>query len=283
MIEIIFLFSLALIWVGFASIQDLKTRMVCNWISFSLIIFAIGFRFFYSLFNNDFSFFYQGLIGLGIFFVLGNALYYGRMFAGGDAKLMIAFGAVLPVSNVFLENLNSSLLFLLIFIFTGSVYGVSWSVFLSLKNYRTYRKEFWKQFEKNKKITFFSLLLGIVFLVLGFAQQVFFYIGIFIFLAPYVFVYAKAVDESCMVKTLKPGSLTEGDWLYKDIKIGKRTIKSNWNGLNEEDLKLLRRHGKSVKIKQGIPFVPVFFISFAFYFFIKVSFAGATGFSLSLF
>jgi len=50
-----------------------------------------------------FGFFYQGLIGLGIFFVLGNALYYGRMFAGGDAKLMIALGAVLP----FLKFLKS--------------------------------------------------------------------------------------------------------------------------------------------------------------------------------
>jgi hypothetical protein len=30
------------------------------------------------------NFFYQGLIGLGIFFIIGNAFYYGRLFAGGD-------------------------------------------------------------------------------------------------------------------------------------------------------------------------------------------------------
>ena len=51
------------------------------------------------VFTDSFNFFYQGLIGLGIFFVLGNAFYYGRFFAGGDAKLMISLGAILPLST----------------------------------------------------------------------------------------------------------------------------------------------------------------------------------------
>ena len=70
--ELIFLLILALIWIIFASIQDLKKREVANWISFSLIIFALGFRFFYSFYSEDFNFFYQGLIGLGIFFIIGK-------------------------------------------------------------------------------------------------------------------------------------------------------------------------------------------------------------------
>ena len=111
MFEVIFLSVFALIWLIFASIQDLRTRMVSNWISFSLIIFVLGFRFFYSLFNENFAFFYQGLIGLGIFFVLGNLLYYGKMFAGGDAKLMIALGAVLPFSENFFKNLFWTIIF----------------------------------------------------------------------------------------------------------------------------------------------------------------------------
>ena len=112
MFEVIFLFVLALIWIVFATIQDLRKREVANWLNFSLIIFALGFRFFYSLFSDiGFNFLYQGLIGFGIFFILGNLLYYGKMFAGGDAKLMIALGAVLPFSVVFRENLEIFLLF----------------------------------------------------------------------------------------------------------------------------------------------------------------------------
>ena len=99
MLEVIFLIVLGLIWIVFATLQDLKEREVANWLNFSLIIFALGFRFFFSLFaEQGFSFFYQGLIGLGIFFIVGNGLYYARVFAGGDAKLMIALGTILPLS-----------------------------------------------------------------------------------------------------------------------------------------------------------------------------------------
>ena len=66
MIEMWFLIAVGLIAVIFASIQDLKKREVTNWISFSLIVFALGFRFFYSLFSGesfqDLNFFYYGLL-----------------------------------------------------------------------------------------------------------------------------------------------------------------------------------------------------------------------------
>ena len=106
MYHVISLILLAVTWLVFASIHDLKKRIVPNWLSFSLIIFALGFRFFYSLFNENFSFFLQGLIGLGIFFIIGNLLYYGRMFAGGDAKLMIALGPILGFSGSFLLSVK---------------------------------------------------------------------------------------------------------------------------------------------------------------------------------
>ena len=112
MIEVIFLFLIGLLWILFASVQDLRKREVANWISFSLIVFALGFRFFFSLFNERWGFFLQGLIGLVIFFLIGNLLYYSRMFAGGDAKLMIALGPILAFTNNFFVNLEIYLLFL---------------------------------------------------------------------------------------------------------------------------------------------------------------------------
>ncbi len=125
MYEVIFLWVLALVYIVFAVIQDVRTREIANWLSFSLIIFTLGFRFFYSLFQGDsFVFFYQGLIGLGIFFALGNLLYYGKVFAGGDAKLMIALGTILPSFSVLSKNLQSFFDFLLIFLSVGFVYVI---------------------------------------------------------------------------------------------------------------------------------------------------------------
>jgi len=104
MYEIIFLLALGIVWILFASIQDLKTREVANWLSFSLVIFALAFRLFYSINLRDMNFLYQGFLGLGIFFIIGNLMYYGRVFAGGDAKLMIVLGSILPLSeNIFIN------------------------------------------------------------------------------------------------------------------------------------------------------------------------------------
>lgn len=263
MIEVIFLFSLALLWIVFAVIQDLRKREIANWLNFSLIVFALGFRFFYSLFSADnFMFFYQGLFGLGIFFLLGNFLYYGRVFAGGDAKLMIALGAVLPFSESFFANIKFFSVFFLIFLFVSAAYSLAGSLILSLKNFRRFRKEFSNQMGKNKRFILPVLLLALIVMAFGFLENLFFFIGILIFVLPYLYIFAKAVDESCMIKKVKTSKLTEGDWLYKDVRIGQKTIKATWDGLTKGDINQLKKKHKFVLIRYGIPFSPVFLISF---------------------
>lgn len=264
MYEIVFLSVLAIIWIVFATVQDLKKREIANWLNFSLVIFALGFRFFYSLFHSgNFGFFYQGLIGLLIFFILGNLLYYGRLFAGGDAKLMIALGTVLPFSETFSVNLKLFGSFLFIFLFIGAVYSLAVSLAFSLNNFRKFRKEFRKQLRENKNIYNLILFLAIILVIIGiFNNAVLIYFGIIVFILPYLHLYAKAVDESCMIKKIKTSQLTEGDWLYKDIKIGRKNIKAGWDGLKKEEINALRKKYKTVLIRHGIPFSPVFLISF---------------------
>jgi len=263
MLETIFLIVLGFIWIIFAVVQDLKKREIANWLNFSLIIFALTFRFFYSFFGNEgYNFFYQGLIGFGAFFIIGNLLYYGKVFAGGDAKLMIALGAIIPFSGNFLININSAVMFLASFLIAGALYGIIFSLILGIKNKKAFTKEFSKQFSKNKKYFYISLILGILLVVLAFFDSALFYIAMLVFISPYVYISAKAIDESCMIKRVGTNNITEGDWLYKDIKIGKTLIKASWDGLNKEDIILLRKKKKEVLIRQGIPFSPVFLISY---------------------
>lgn len=271
MFEVIFLIVLGMIWMGFASLQDLKSREVANWLNFSLIIFALGFRFFYSLFEaGNFMFFYQGLIGLGIFLVLGNALYYSRMFAGGDAKLMIALGTVLPFSNNFFSNLWIFVWWFFIFLFVGGIYGLFWAGSLAIRNKKKFTGEFRKIFKRYRNYIIMVNFFGLFAIVLGFSQLAFLFLGAFIFISPYLFVFAKAIDDCCMVKNISTKNLTEGDWLYRNVKVGKKIIKAKWEGVSKEEIKLLQKK-KSVKIREGIPFVPVFFISFLIiiYFYFK--------------
>ncbi len=263
MFEEVFLICIGLIWIVFATVQDLKKREIANWLNFSLIIFALGFRFFYCLFSEmNFGFFYQGLIGLGIFFILGNLLYYGRVFAGGDAKLFMALGAVLPFSKSLFANLNVFVLFFFAFLIIGALYGLTWSLFLGIKNSKEFKKEFSKRFKKNKKFIYFLMIAGLFFMALGFFESFIFYFGVLIFVTPYFYFSAKAIDEACMIKKIPVRNLTEGDWLYQDLKIGKKVIKAGWDGLNKRDIVFIRKHKKQILIRTGIPFSPVFLISF---------------------
>jgi Flp pilus assembly protein protease CpaA len=264
MYEIIFLSILAILWIVFATVQDLRKREIANWLNFSLIIFALGFRFFYSLFSSgNFGFFYQGLVGLAVFFLLGNFLYYSRMFAGGDAKLMIALGAILPFSETFSANLKLFVVFLFIFLFTGAVYSLITSLAFSLKNFKKFKKEFGKQFKLHTNLYNLIMFLAITLVLIGFFSNILLvYLGAILFFLPYLHLYAKAVDEACMIKKIKTRELTEGDWLYKDVKVGKKTIKANWDGLKKEEINTLRKKYKSILVRYGIPFSPVFLISF---------------------
>jgi len=48
--------------------------------------------------------------------------------------------------------------------------------------------------------------------------------------------YAKSVEEVCMIRKIKTKYLTEGDWLYNDLKVGNKTIKASWDGLGKKKL-----------------------------------------------
>lgn len=263
MLEEIFLLVLGLIWIIFATCQDLKEKEVANWLNFSLIIFALGFRFFFSLFaQNSFSFFYQGLIGLGIFFILGNLLYYSRVFAGGDAKLMIALGTILPLSSNFMSNLSNYVIFLLLFFIVGTFYGIIWSFILVLRNRKSFAKQFVKIFKKNKNIVSMVMFFALMLMILGFYQEGLFYLGLLIFIFPYLFIYAKSIDEAAMIKKIKVSELREGDWLYRDVKVGRKYVKATWDGVSIKEIEAIRKKHKTVSIRQGIAFVPVFLVTF---------------------
>ncbi|VVB80080.1 Preflagellin peptidase [uncultured archaeon] len=266
MFEIVFLFVLGLIWIIFATVQDAKTREISNWLNFSLAIFAIGFRFFYSLFSSNWNFLFQGLIGLGIFFVLGNIFYYTRIFAGGDAKLLISLGAILPIFSSFTSNLTSFVFFLILFLFIGAFYGLVYSFFLVGKNFNNFRKNFSLSIKRNKTVILLFLLFAIILGVLGFISELFFYLGLLIFIMPYLFIYAKTLERSCLVKSISSNKLQEGDWLLKDVRIGRKIMKTSWEGLTLDQIKVLKKSNQKIKIKEGIPFAPVFLISFVLFF-----------------
>lgn len=263
------LIILFLIWAIFASIEDLKKREVEDWLSYSLIVFALGFRFFYSLFYEDFSVFYYGVFGLAIFFALGNLFYYSKLFAGADAKMMIALGTILPMETTFIKNLEIFLIFIFLFLIVGGIYGIVWTIYLSIKNRKEFKKDFAKRFFNSKRILIATFSIGIFLILLAKISPVFFILSLGFLFIPTLYIYSKSVDEVAMVKKVKPKKLTVGDWLVKEVKIQKGKIKANWDGLTKEEIKKLIKNKKEVLVRYGIPFIPVFPISFVLLIFLK--------------
>jgi hypothetical protein len=269
-----FLLFLGLFFLIGAVMQDFKRREVDNVWNFSLIAFALGYRAIISVYILDYHFLLNGLIGLGIFFILGNVFYYGRLFAGGDAKLLIALGAVLPLDYGFLTNIKISLLFVMLFLIGGSIYSIFYSIFLIEKNWKNFKREFFIQLKYYKKIIYFSICLFLFLTIISLIyNKLLFIIAILFFIFPFLTILARSIEESCMVKKIPVNKLTIGDWLYRDIKVKNKKIEKNWEGISESELKLIQRYyKKKVLIKEGIPFTPSFLIAFILLFYLMNDF-----------
>ena len=243
-------------------IQDLKRREVDNLWNFSLIAFALAYRFSVSIYTSNFWFFINGLIGLFIFLILGNIFYYSRLFAGGDAKLLIALGSILPLSYNWLINFKIFGFFVLLFLLGGSIYVFIWSLFLTMINWSKFSREFAKQLRNHKNIFLICLAFFVVGAVASFIRVEFILSAIFL-LFFILFIYSKAVEESCLVKAISTKELTEGDWLYEDIYVNGRKIEKSWHGVSKEELSLIRKkYRRKILVKYGIPFTPSFLIGF---------------------
>ena len=147
-----FIMAIAIFWMIIASIEDFKKREVENWWNFSLIIFILVFKIFLSIETGDYRYFFGGIIGLFIGLGLCNLFYYGRMFAGGDAKLLIALGVILPMSLNWKDNLLILGSFLILLLALGAIYGLVYCLFITLLNLNNFKKEFKKQIKNNKSV-----------------------------------------------------------------------------------------------------------------------------------
>ncbi|MCD4771411.1 prepilin peptidase [archaeon] len=264
-----FLIWFFLIGIIIATLQDLKRREVDNWLNLFLMIGGIVFISYGAILDKSYNtIFHLGFI-LIIMFGIMNLFYYGRVFAGGDAKLLIAMTALF-IGASFYESTTNIGVFLFFLMLSGSIYGLLYSGFLYSKNRKTVNKEMGRV---AKKFTIWHLSLSLGLILLGFVNFLFLLAGIFSIIFMGLYIFAKGLENVSMIRKISGENLREGDWLVKDIKIGKKIIKANWDGLSLNDIKLLKKK-KIILIKEGIAFVPAFLIAFLGYIFLKDWFIG---------
>jgi len=254
------------VWALVASVQDVKTTFVANWLTYSLIVFGLVYRLFYSLFSGMWDFFIFGLAGFVVFFVLAHVFYYGRVFGGGDAKLLMGLGVVLPY-NDFVELGYFAGLFLVLFFVVGGLYSLIASGVLITRRWRRFKKEIVKSWKKDGSWVWLSVPIAFVLLFFVWGNWLGIIGVVLIGLLPFLYVVVKALDE-CMIVSKSGDELLEGDWIVKDVVVKGKKISKTVHGLSLEDIEMLKKSGKRVLVKEGVAFVPVFLITFVLEYFI---------------
>lgn len=277
----IILASVAVIVLIIASLTDIKTREVPDWINFSIIPLALGIRLIWSLSTNDYSYIIEGLVGFSAFFILALLMFYTGQWGGGDSKMLMGMGALIGFpyqfwsSNInwLIEPLPS---FLINTVVVGSIYGLMWSILIGFKNKEKFSKELKKLIKEKKKIIkWWNICIFIIFVLTLFIQDdviklLTILLLVLIHLTFYMIFFIKTIEKSCMLKYVKPTEVTEGDWIAKKIFVNKKYIAGPKDlGIEKKQLRKLVNYYnkgkiKKVLIKVGIPFVPIFLIAYLF-------------------
>jgi Flp pilus assembly protein protease CpaA len=284
MIELIVKHFIAFAYLLAGSISDIKTREVADWSNYGLIAMGISSNLIFSLVSNDWRFFVSSIIGFAVFFGLALLMFYTGQWGGGDSKMLMGLGALYGIDlfagkSIFSSFIDSFLAnFLINTLVAGAIYGIVWSIISAFRNKKKFVKELSSLLSKGnvkeiRKIIF--VFIGVAILLLIFVDNFtvrFMLISLIavVFSTFYLWLLIKSVENACMYKSVIPDKLTEGDWIAKDVKYNGKYITGPKDlGISKENIEKLKKLHKQNKInkiliKEGIPFVPSFFLGWIY-------------------
>jgi Flp pilus assembly protein protease CpaA len=275
MVMMFFLHIIALAALVGASVTDMKTREVPDWISYGLIAGALGLRFLFSLHSFNFDFIVEGTFGFIVFLALGYIMYYTGQWGGGDSKLLMGIGAIFGLSLP-ITTLPLIVVFVINFLLAGAVYGVGWIGVLCVVHIRGVEREATRLFRKMVHVHHILGALTFVFVVLAMLVSAPFMIrlgflggAVLPLISFYLWILVHSVEREALYKRVHPNKLTVGDWLAHPVVVDGKTVASERDlGMTmRKRARLIELYKKKkiskVVVKNGIPFVPSFLIGYA--------------------
>ena len=94
--------------LSIASIIDLKTHEIPDWLNFSMIASGISLRLMQAVSSFIWKPFLYTILAALAMLILGSLMYYTKQWGGGDTKLLIAIASIFtitPKDNFFLYNI----------------------------------------------------------------------------------------------------------------------------------------------------------------------------------
>jgi len=263
----IFLISVTLITLFIASYTDLKTREVPDWLNYAFLFTAFGIRIIFA-FQNGLNIFLSGFFGFLAGFLLACLFYYAGQWGGGDSKLLMGMGASIGILFPFSYSSLTLGWFFLLLLITGAVYGLGWMIIIAIRSRARFLVAFKQYFSEHQLLHHFLICLSLLIATASIAYPFLWPLAFFLPLIFYLFLFMNSIEQINFIKTIPISKLTEGDWLTKPVEINGKAIISS-KTIEKRDLQLLQQlsHQKKITtviIKEGIPFIPCFLISYIF-------------------
>lgn len=259
----VLLFLLALLWLIVATVQDVRTTEIADWLTFSLIGVGFSYRLVYALVTQNQSFFWWGFLGFVFFTSLSYLFYYAHLFAGGDAKLLAGLGLFIPASS-YSDLLLYGFGFIVLFLLSGVVWSLAYTFYRVVRQPTRFLSGLRKELKGHRMLIGFLVALSVViFTLFAFVDYMIgLFFGLAILFSGFLFMYVRVFERTYLIRTKSPKELMLGDWIVSAVKVRNFWIKPSVHGLNEKEILLLRKYNKSVVVRDGVVFGPGFLIGF---------------------
>lgn len=255
-----------LVGSGLAGYFDLKTTEIPDQIPLVMVVLGLLIRVGYSLFSGDWSFLIVPLVIFIGFLGFGFLLYYTGQWGGGDAKILGAMGLLmgaLPKPFLHASIFPFWLDYFFNVFFVGAAYTVIYAIWIAMSNPKVTNKIYNDFKGSSKEIGIFvSVVFGfvMVFSFLTGLYQISLALWALTISLLFLFKFLKVVEDFGLKKRIKTKYLKEGDMLDENIPKLNLTGKII-RGLTKEEVKSIKMIKKTVCIKEGVRFGPVFCIA----------------------
>lgn len=158
--------------------------------------------------------------------------------------------------------------FILLLLMVGGIYGFLWSLALALLRWNAFKEEYTNSAPKGviRMTGIGVILLSGVIIILYWPSPLYLLaaLPLTVYIMLLLIFSIRAVENVCMQKEIPPKQLTEGDWIAEPVMHkGKLICGPDDLGVSKQQIQeLMKLKVKKVRIKEGIPFVPSFFIAF---------------------
>jgi Flp pilus assembly protein protease CpaA len=239
---------------------DLKTTEIPDSITFGMIFLGLLIHGIESYVIGSIDPFILSLTITLFFAAFSLIMYFSGMWGGGDGALLTGIGALLANYGMTVGYMPFPIVFLVTVFGVGFVYSTLY-MFVFAVSTPGIRKDFAQKI-RTDKLSIDAMILGFLFLGYSvFARMDFMFVApiTVLLMLPIFAKFTKSVEENFYMN-ISTKELREGDMLGENIpKLG--LFKHHIRGLTKQEVLKIRKKMKTVIIREGIRYGPVFFLS----------------------